>query len=630
MPKNKTLSFQFVGATLLGCLLVSVARPQSLPVELPPYRSYAAPSPPGLPPAGETLVDPTFGSVILRVTDSRDGANNYHAYAYWPTLNLDSSRLYISSVGGEATLYDFDPVGMSISNKRLAFPPLPNGARPDAEDATWSWTNPDKMFVHDRKLLLWEYDVNTGAYELVKDWRPAFPPGHHSNQMHWAYSKDDVVCFAWKDEDQNSIGVFAWSRSADRLWKFQMAKIDECTVDKTGRYLEIATGNQGRGVIETIFVDLQTDRRTNIQDDGPTDPNQLGTYWAPGHGDVGAGLRVGYENWNNRMLFRRHATPGQFSTLLNFNNDWTVGNHVSMLADDESWATVSTFATSPGAPDLWKNQIFQMATDGSGGIRRLVHHHSNKDDYWARPRASISKDGRYVTFDSSWGSTSRTDVFVARVGGPPPGPTFTIAGTPASQTAILGSGATYTVAVTPQSSFQGVVRFTASGLPAGVAATFTPLTLTGGGSTSLQLSTTNSTPSGGPYPITITATSGTLVRRATVNLTVADFRLSGPAALFLTPGDSASFALAVLTTGSFAETVRFQASGLPTGTSATFSPPSVTGSGSSQVRIDVSPSTPLGGPHPLTITGTGGSLVRTASMTLVVKAPPLPSRTRIP
>ncbi|MCL5744312.1 MAG: Ig domain-containing protein, partial [Acidobacteria bacterium] len=39
-------------------------------------------------------------------------------------------------------------------------------------------------------------------------------------------------------------------------------------------------------------------------------------------------------------------------------------------------------------------------------------------DYWASPRADISKDGRFIAFTSNWGvPDGRTDVFVIRVPG---------------------------------------------------------------------------------------------------------------------------------------------------------------------------------------------------------------------
>lgn len=35
-------------------------------------------------------------------------------------------------------------------------------------------------------------------------------------------------------------------------------------------------------------------------------------------------------------------------------------------------------------------------------MQRLVHHRSSSCAYWVQPRASLSRDGRYVIFASDW------------------------------------------------------------------------------------------------------------------------------------------------------------------------------------------------------------------------------------
>ena len=51
---------------------------------------------PALPSAGGKLIDPVFGTEIMRVTDERDGANFGTAYAYWATFNSNSTRVIFS------------------------------------------------------------------------------------------------------------------------------------------------------------------------------------------------------------------------------------------------------------------------------------------------------------------------------------------------------------------------------------------------------------------------------------------------------------------------------------------------------------------------------------------------------
>src|SRR6185436_14122133 len=89
--------------------------------------------------AGGTFTDPTFGTKLLRVTDAADGTDNHQSYSYWPSMNKNSSLLYISSVGGSPKLYDFDTSALAVSNKRAMFQSNPpSGGAPASEDAIWS------------------------------------------------------------------------------------------------------------------------------------------------------------------------------------------------------------------------------------------------------------------------------------------------------------------------------------------------------------------------------------------------------------------------------------------------------------------------------------------------------------
>src|SRR5207302_1507555 len=98
-------------------------------------------------------------------------------------------------------------------------------------------------------------------------------------------------------------------------------------------------------------------------------------------------------------------------------------------------------------------------------------------------------------------------------------PDFTISATPASQSAVPGGSAPYTVSIGAVNGFAGNVALSVSGLPAGVTAGFSPATVTGGGSSTMTLATTAVT-AAGSYPLTITAASGTAAHTGNVTLVV--------------------------------------------------------------------------------------------------------------
>jgi len=95
-------------------------------------------------------------------------------------------------------------------------------------------------------------------------------------------------------------------------------------------------------------------------------------------------------------------------------------------------------------------------------------------------------------------------------------PNYTLSAWP-NLTITQGASGTTTTTVTPQNGFSGSVSLSASGLPSGVTASFSPNPAT---ATSTLTLTASSTATTGTVTVTIMGTSGSLTQTTTVNLTV--------------------------------------------------------------------------------------------------------------
>lgn len=198
---------------------------------------------------------------------------------------------------------------------------------------------------------------------------------------------------------------------------------------------------------------------------------------------------------------------------------------------------------------------------------------------------------------------------------------FTISATPASRTVVQGTGTTYTANITRLAGFTGGVTFSVSGLPTGAGGTFSPNPATGTSST-LTVTTIATTPTG-TYNLTITGTSGTLVHSTTVTLVVSattapSFTLTvSPGSRNVSRGSATSYTLTISASGGFGGVVGFSVTGQPAGSTVSFSPPAVTGSGLSTMSIVV-PQGAKVGTCTLAVTASGGGVTKTATATLVV------------
>ena len=207
---------------------------------------------------------------------------------------------------------------------------------------------------------------------------------------------------------------------------------------------------------------------------------------------------------------------------------------------------------------------------------------------------------------------------------PPSGPNFSIAATPASQTVTAGAGTSYTATVTASGGFTGAVAFSVSGLPSGASASFNPTSVTGSGSSTLSVSTSTTTPAG-TYTLTITGTSGTLSHSTNVSLVVnpvggvPDFTISvSPASLNVTRGNTGLYTVTIGAVNGFTGTVSLSVSGLGARVTGTFSPTSVSGSGTSTLTVQAARNASRGA-RTITITGVSGTLSHSTSATLNVQ-----------
>ncbi|GGL08835.1 zinc metalloprotease [Sphaerisporangium melleum] len=96
---------------------------------------------------------------------------------------------------------------------------------------------------------------------------------------------------------------------------------------------------------------------------------------------------------------------------------------------------------------------------------------------------------------------------------------FSMALSPTSGSVAPGSAATTTLSTATIAGSAQTVTFSASGLPSGATASFSPASVTSGGSSTLTVSTTSSTPAG-TYSVTITGTGSGATHTVTYSLTV--------------------------------------------------------------------------------------------------------------
>jgi hypothetical protein len=214
-----------------------------------------------------------------------------------------------------------------------------------------------------------------------------------------------------------------------------------------------------------------------------------------------------------------------------------------------------------------------------------------------------------LTITGTSGSETETTTMTLTIASP----TFSISA-PNSVSLNQGASATSYAYVTPQYGFTGNVTLSASGLPSGVTAVFSPNPTTG--TSTLTLSATSAAT---PGIATFTGTSGSITNSAQAQVVVnaSNFSLSAaPSEVFVVPGASGKSTISVVPINGFANFVTLSVSGLPAGVTATFSPTTATTNSTLTLAVG---STAATGSSIIIITGNSGTEIASTPLLLNIQ-----------
>jgi hypothetical protein len=205
-------------------------------------------------------------------------------------------------------------------------------------------------------------------------------------------------------------------------------------------------------------------------------------------------------------------------------------------------------------------------------------------------------------------------------------PDFALTASPTTISVAQGGTKTTTVSTTVSGGFNSAVSLSATGLPAGVTAAFSPASIAAPGSGSSTLTfTAGSTAATGTSTVTINASGGGVSHSTTVSLTVSatatpDFSVgASPTSLSVAAGSSGTSTVSTSVSGGFNSAVSLSASGLPSGVTAAFSPTSIAapGSGSSTLTFTAG-SAAAAGTSTITINASGGGVSHSTTISLTI------------
>jgi subtilase family serine protease len=364
---------------------------------------------------------------------------------------------------------------------------------------------------------------------------------------------------------------------------------------------------------------------------------QSETAWS----DSGGGISpdgIAIPSWQQLSGVIDSSNKGS-TTLRNGPDVSANANFTFYICADQTSCTANEYGGTSFATPMWAAYIAlvnqQLVANGDatiGFINPTIYaqnvtssYHTDFHDITSGTSGSYSAVAGYDLV-TGWGSPNGTGLINA-LAPTSATPAFTISASPTSVSVVKGSSGTSTITTTVSGGFDSAVALTASGQPTGVTVSFSPTPIAAPGSgTSAMTMTVASTTAAGTYTITVMGAGGGITHTATVSLnvtapTTGALTISvSPTAGSLNQGTSGYAVITTTVSGGFDSAVALTASGQPTGVTVSFSPASIAapGSGTSHMILSVA-RTAATGTYPITITGAGGGITHTTTLTFTVR-----------
>ena len=396
----------------------------------------------------------------------------------------------------------------------------------------------------------------------------------------------------------------------------------------SGKWTATGTGSE---VYPADDVYVTTVGGTDLSTSSAGGPWSSETAWVDGGGGISP-HKYATPSWQTT------AAAGCSSCSKTYRNAPDVSanaNFTFYVCADQTTCTANSYGGTSFAAPMWAGYLAlvnqQSVANGNKTLGFI-----NPSLYTIGEGSSYDSDFHDVTSGSNgfsattgydlatgWGSPNGSGLINALAGSVSTQPGFTLSASPGAVSILQGNAGSSTITSSVTGGFNSAIALTASGEPSGVTVGFSPASITGAGSSTMSI-TVAATVAAGTYPITVTGTSGSTVETTTVSLTVTapnsgSFTLSvSPSSGYLLWGQNGYAVVTVTASGGFDSAVTFTATGVPSGVKTSFTPASVTGSGTTHFNITV----PYGqqtGTYSITIKGTSGTTSATTTLSLQIR-----------
>jgi hypothetical protein len=375
----------------------------------------------------DTIIDPSFGTTIRRITDA--GAGNIIApmYSTIQAWNADESLMIVYEVGGSHHLLD---------GETYAFLRILDDVNPaDVEQIFWDFEQPDVFYYLERNTYRFtSYEVSTRTKTVLIDLNTlpiscsSFAMGNDIQMMSW-----DSRVFGFRCEDA---ATYYYDLDAG---SFRGLSISSSGIGNTAA-MPAPSGERFYHLTKVYGADGQLDFQLN---ENGVEHSCLGKLADGTDAHFAISFEEGPNGGCQADVVAHDLTTGECFPITGQVNGYEYpksGTHISALAhknENAGWLAASMIGFQEDGQRLLDQElIIARAVKGAPEVYRIGHHRSdeNEFDYWGEPHAVISPSGTRVLFGSDWSGSEdgqSVDCYVVEL------PAFALQDTTSSTSELL-------------------------------------------------------------------------------------------------------------------------------------------------------------------------------------------------
>ena len=388
----------------------------------------------------------------VRLTNAADCANGQDClwsvgYSYWRNINNHAAGDTMLIVlgfdrnrgGAGPSLIAYDKGTDTVRNLGALF----SSESPFSYSTTEGWyfsaTAPSRLYAYlPGSATLRRFDVTARQFEpapaldLAACPRPAVCPAEAAFIFQPHSSDDDRIHSATvQDGAFRRLGCVV---SDSRTFVYVPIRggyvLDECHVDKSGRWLLVLESHAFGGALDNRIFDLASGAAVDVSD----------AAGALGHLDTGFGYAIGADNYNGLpnasilLKFPLATTERPLGPVVHFNKRWDIvaanhiahGNAIAGRAPEEQFACGSHASRVADMADEIVCFPLNAERHDDGSLDVLVvgqvmtdldaagGYDLGGDDYSQLPKGNLDVTGRYFIWTANLGGT-RLDAFLVKV-----------------------------------------------------------------------------------------------------------------------------------------------------------------------------------------------------------------------